>query len=337
MKALVYEGPTRLALRDTETPAPGPGAVAVRPIAVGICGSDVHGYTGSTGRRRAGQVMGHEIVGTVTEVGAGVDLSVGDAVVVNPVLGCGRCAVCADRRSDLCEEVKVMGVDTALPGGFAECLIVPARNAIRVRQAHPACALTEPLAVGLHAARRAGVGPGARVAVIGSGMVGVATAWGALHEGAACVHVVDIDQEKLEGANRIGATGLRTAPGRPLIDVLIEAGVAKVDIVLDAVGSDDTVRSALGATRRGGVVGLVGMATPSLRLPDFTLITNQQQLVGTWCYAEQDFATAAHAVAADPDRFSWLIDRRVELAGAPRAFEELSSGYSPKFKVLVTP
>lgn len=339
MKSLVYEGPRQLSVQDQPMRSLGIGEVEIAPIAVGICGSDVHGYLGETGRRQPGLVMGHEIVGRITAIGETADggLTVGDCVVVNPVVGCGHCEYCRGGNQDLCEHVKVMGVDVDLPGGLAERLVLPIANVVPVPIAEPVCALTEPFAVGLHAARRGGVGPRTTVAVIGSGMVGVATAWGAIHEGAASVCVVDIDPEKLAGAIRIGARGLPARPGQPLTEVLQAAGLPKVDVVLDVVGTNDTIRSALGATRRGGTVVLVGMAIPSPSLPDYALITNQQNIVGTWCYNADDFETAARVVSGAPAEFDWLIDHRVELADAPGVFAKLASGYAPKFKVLVFP
>lgn len=339
MKSLVYEGPRQLSLREQPSRPVRNDEVEIAPIAVGICGSDVHGYLGETGRRQPGLVMGHEIVGRITAIShtAGSHLTVGATVVVNPVVGCAHCESCANGNQDLCDQVKVMGVDVDLPGGLAERLVLPIANVVPVPVAEPVCALTEPFAVGLHAARRGGVGRGATVAVIGSGMVGIATAWGAIHEGASSVSVVDIDPEKLAGADRIGARGLPARPGQPLAEVLESAGLPKADVVLDVVGTNETIRSALGATRRGGTVVLVGMATPSPSLPDYALITNQQQIVGTWCYNSDDFATAARAVSGTPAKFDWLIDHKVELADAPAAFARLSSGYAPKFKVLVIP
>ncbi|WP_430332907.1 zinc-dependent alcohol dehydrogenase [Rhodococcus sp. ACT016] len=339
MKSLVYKGPRQLSVCEQPARTVGIDEVEIAPIAVGICGSDVHGYLGETGRRQPGLVMGHEIVGRITAVGDSADsrLTVGDSVVVNPVVGCAHCEYCRGGNQDLCEQVKVMGVDVDLPGGLAERLVLPIANAVPVPIAEPVCALTEPFAVGLHAARRGGVAPGTTVAVIGSGMVGVATAWGAIHEGAVSVVVVDIDPEKLAGATRIGARGLAARPGQPLTEVLEAAGLPKVDVVLDVVGTNETIRSALGATRRGGTVVLVGMATPSPSLPDYALITNQQHVVGTWCYNADDFETAARAVSGAPAEFDWLIDHKVELTDAPGAFAQLSSGYAPKFKVLVIP
>src|SRR3712207_5176070 len=134
MRALVYHGPHDLGVEDRPDPEPGPDEVLLRITATGICGSDLHGYTGENGRRHAGQIMGHETVGRVVRAGPAVppewELHPGRLATVNPVIGCGSCAACAAGTEQLCPGRRVIGVDPALRSAFAELMTAPARNVV---------------------------------------------------------------------------------------------------------------------------------------------------------------------------------------------------------------
>ena len=179
MRALVYRGPHDIAVEDRPDPEPGPDEVLLRITATGICGSDLHGYTGENGRRHPGQVMGHETVGRIAAVGPGVTgLEPGRLATVNPVVGCGECAQCAAGTEQLCPRRKVIGVDREISSAFAELMLAPARNVVLLPDDLPEeyGALIEPLAVGYHAARNGRVGPDDAVLVIGGGPIGQAAA-----------------------------------------------------------------------------------------------------------------------------------------------------------------
>ncbi len=171
MRALVLSDFWKLTVDDVPDPEAGPGDVLIEVLATGICGSDIHGYTGENGRRVRGQVMGHETVGRVLAVGpdAGSDLAVGDAVAVNPVLWCGDCRQCAVGREQSCPDKRIIGVAPELRSAFAERMAVPARNAVKLPAGMPVehGALVEPLAVGYHALVRGACRAGEAVLVLG--------------------------------------------------------------------------------------------------------------------------------------------------------------------------
>ncbi|MGH3588361.1 MAG: zinc-dependent alcohol dehydrogenase, partial [Pseudonocardia sp.] len=172
MRALVLDDFWQLSVGSVPDPAPGPDDVLIEVVATGICGSDLHGYTGENGRRVRGQVMGHETVGRVLT--AAGDLAVGDAVTVNPVLWCGRCRHCAAGREQACPDKQVIGVAPELVSAFAERMAVPVRNVVPLPEGMPLehGALVEPLAVGYHALVRGACGAGEAVLVIGGGPIG---------------------------------------------------------------------------------------------------------------------------------------------------------------------
>ena len=159
MKALVLRGAYDIAVEERPEPQPGPGEVVVEVIATGICGSDFHGYSGENGRRHPGQVMGHETVGRIDELGSGVtDLAPGQLVTINPVMACGVCAACRDGQQQWCSRRVVLGVAPEIPAAFADRVAAPAKNVVVLPESMPAelGALVEPLAVGYHAVRRGG-------------------------------------------------------------------------------------------------------------------------------------------------------------------------------------
>ncbi len=167
MKALVLRGDYDIAVEERPDPRPGSSEVVVEVIATGICGSDFHGYSGENGRRHPGQVMGHETVGRIDELGSGVTgLAPGQLVTVNPVMGCNDCAACASGQQQWCSRKVVLGVAPEISAAFAERVAVPAANIVTLPEEMPAelGALVEPLAVGYHAVRRGDAdrgGPGA--------------------------------------------------------------------------------------------------------------------------------------------------------------------------------
>jgi threonine dehydrogenase-like Zn-dependent dehydrogenase len=186
MRALVLEDWGKLVVAHHPDPVFGERDVLLEVIATGICGSDLHGYTGENGRRRPGQVMGHETVGRVIAHGSGVDpglLRV--AMTINPVIGCGACGRCRAGRPQLCADRTVIGVAPERPAAFAELLAVPADNLVALPSELPVeyGALVEPLAVGYHAVRRAPVRSGDTVLVIGGGPIGQACVLAAHREG----------------------------------------------------------------------------------------------------------------------------------------------------------
>ncbi|MEV8267347.1 alcohol dehydrogenase catalytic domain-containing protein [Microbacterium sp. NPDC076911] len=318
---------------------PAPHEAMVRTIATGICGSDLHGFTGHNGRRFPGQVMGHESVGRVVGYGSEVDPrtvpQLGAAVTFNPTISCGACPACDSDLAQICLSRQVIGVNEEISAAFAEYVTVPATNLVALPQNMPAHhgALVEPLAVGYHAGIRGGVHGGSTVLVIGAGPIGQAAILAAQRLGAARVLVSEPAQSRRQLSTALGAELLPTGDQ---VDAALELteGLG-VDVVIDAVGYSKTLDTSLRSVRRGGVVVLVGMGSPSIELEAFRISTDERSVVGAFCYSTLEFEQTVEWAATVPDQLETLISTRVPLHEGPGAFRRLADGKSDESKVLV--
>ncbi|WP_314175338.1 zinc-dependent alcohol dehydrogenase [Streptomyces winkii] len=344
MRALVLKGDWQLEVEDLPDPEAAAGEVAISVLATGICGSDVHGFTGENGRRFPGQVMGHETVGRIAGLGAGAAETVehglheGQLVTVNPVIACGGCEACRAGAEQLCPARRVIGVDPAIRSAFAETMTAPAGNAVALPESMPAeyGALVEPLAVGYHAAVRGQCGPGDRVLVIGGGPIGQAAALGALRLGARRVVVSEPHPGRRALLGRLGIAAVD--PGAGELGALAREMLGdRPTATLDAVGTEGTVGDALTVTALGGRVVLVGMHAPRLGLPAYAVSTQERSLIGSFCYSAAEFAQTARWVAGTDTDLSVLIEGRVGLDGAAGSFTALAQGGDHAGKVLVCP
>lgn len=339
MRVLELKEFHQLVVADRDEPAAGPGEVVIDVVATGICGSDIHGYTGENGRRIPGQVMGHETVGHIAALGPGTGghgLAVGQPVTFNPLISCNDCDACSAGQQQHCPERTVIGVNPAIVSAFAEQVVVPASNVVPLSTETPIVygALIEPLAVAFHAVRRARIGSGHKVLVIGGGPIGQSVILAALQEGARQVLVSEMDPARRALCERLGATALDPATA-PLEQQVRAAFGTLADTTVDAVGIKPTIAGALEATKFGGVVSLVGMGSPELAFNAYRVSTEEREIVGSFCYNNQDFRDAAAWVDQGSPVLSELISREVSMEDADAAFAGLASADGTAGKVLV--
>ena len=339
MKALVLRGAYDIGVEDRPEPRCEPGAVVIRVIATGICGSDFHGYSGENGRRHPGQVMGHETVGRIDELGDEVSgFSIGQLVTVNPVMGCGACPACQSGQQQWCSRRVVLGVAPEISAAFADRVTVRAENVVALPEEMPEelGALVEPLAVGYHAVRRGGAGADDRLLVIGGGPIGQACLLAARRAGVSALAVSDVSPSRRELCARLGARVID-----PTSQDLAEAVTAQLGgpatLVIDAVGVDKTVADAFAASGLGARIVLVGMGSPRLELDAYAVSTGERTLIGAFTYTADDFAETAAWVGTVPDGIEALIDGRVGWDEAPQSFDDLARGRSAASKILVFP
>jgi threonine dehydrogenase-like Zn-dependent dehydrogenase len=342
MRAVQVRGRGLFEVARVPVPEPGPGQVRVRVEACGICGSDLHLF--EQGLFPPGHTPGHEPAGVIDAVGPGVVAgpAPGTRVAVEPMSGCGHCALCRAGRYAICREARLAGVH--LPGGLAQAIVVPADNV------HPApaeldprlIALAEPMAVVVHALRRGGLLAGQRVLVLGAGSVGLLAVAAARRLGAGEVWVTaryphQDERARALGAARVLAESAATPAG---LDGL--GREAPIDLVVETVGGrSDTLRAAAAAVRPGGTVSVVGVFWGTVGLDPMPLLLKEITLAWSYCYGEDhlgdDFPKAIDVISAERHALAPLVTHTVALDDAARAFQLAADRRAGAVKVSVVP
>ncbi len=334
MKALVFDGPHQLRLTDLPEPEPGEGEVKLRVRACGICGSDVHGYTGESGRRTAGQVMGHEFAGEVLSVGRGVgDWGAGDRVAVYNIVPGSDAHLFPAEMIQCSPGKKVLGVNTGKVGAFAEYICVPAANLARLSPAvsFAKALLNEPLAVSYHALRH--VPESAKTLVIvGGGTIGQCLARVAQVMGRWQVYLLEPLAEKRSLAATTGATVLP-----PDLEELAKHLPNGADASIEAVGVEGTLLTSLRVIKPGGTLVVLGNLAKQVTLPYQEISSYEKKLVGSYGFSPSDFRTIIGWINEGKFELDSLLTGTCTLEETPQVFEELASGRRQAVKIVVEP
>jgi L-iditol 2-dehydrogenase len=342
MKALLLSKYRQLEIAEVPTPAVGAGEVLIRVGACGICGSDVHGYDGSSGRRIPPIVMGHEAAGRIATVGAGVTgLTEGDRVTFDSTIYCGACGYCKRGEVNLCDHRQVLGVscgDYRRAGAFAEFVTVPARVAYKLPESisFAEAAMLEAVAVAIHAVSLAEISTESTALVVGAGTIGVLILQALRAAGCKRVFVSDVDSTRLKLAKELGSVDVLLADGGVVAQILQRTGGAGVDAALEAVGRNETVSAAIASVRKGGTVVLVGNISPDVTLPLQKVVTRQIRLQGS-CASAGEYPQAIELMARGAIRVKPLITAVAPLAEGPQWFERLYAREPNLMKVVLTP
>jgi 2-desacetyl-2-hydroxyethyl bacteriochlorophyllide A dehydrogenase len=337
VRALLYHGNSRLSVEEVEPRHAGAGEVRVRIDSVGLCRSDLYGYSGRNQRRDEvlgeGEtlVMGHEAVGVIDELGAGVEgLEIGQPVAIDPIEGCGECEFCQAGDTNLCPSRRVYGCIPAAPGGFADTMVAPAINACPLHGERPLewGSLIEPLTVGEHGVRIAGVEKSTRVLVVGGGVIGLGAGLAAARRGAT-VTVSEPVAERRAVAEGLGLTAV--APED------LEALGPEFDCALDCVARPATIATAVQATGRRGTVVLVGIWADEVPLPVSRVVENETRVIGSFAYAHQDFVDVAEWIAGTDIDLASLIELRVGFDTVIDAFERYADGSFDAIRTIFQP
>ena len=343
MKALLLTAPGVLEIEDVPEPVIGDDDVLVRVGAVGICGSDVHGMDGSSGRRIPPLVMGHEAAGTIEAVGRSVEgWAAGDPVTFDSTVYCGACAFCLEGLTNLCDRRRVLGVATdeyRRDGAFAERVAVPARILHRLPPgvSMVEAALTEPLAVALHAVSRATLAEAGSALVVGTGLIGLLIIAALRAAGVERILALDLSESRLARATVIGATDVVRSDGGAVGDRLRAlTGGRGPDIAFEAVGIAATVAVAIDAVRKGGTVVLVGNVVPAAHLPLQWVVSRQLTLAGTAASCGE-YAPALELIAARRIDVASLVSAVAPLSEGAAWFERLRTPGTDLLKVVLEP
>ncbi len=346
MKALVLTAPSRLELNPSFTdPVPGDDEVLLRVRACGICGSDIHGWDGSTGRRRPPLIMGHEASGEILAVGPRAGRwKAGDRVTFDSTISCGQCGPCRSGQVNLCENRRVVGVAPAeyrQHGAFAEKLALPGRilYALPDQLSFTHAAMVEPVSIAVHAVQRVKISPTDTAVVIGAGMIGLFVIQVLRWAGARQIIAVDLAENRLALARTLGATHVLKSDACD-----VPAEVAKLtagngaDVALEVVGIGPTLNLAIATLRRGGHAVLVGNLAP--KTADFPLqaiVTKELTLHGT-CGSAGEYPLCLDLIARGEVRVDPMISAVASLDEGPAWFDKLSAPDGAKYmKVILTP
>jgi L-iditol 2-dehydrogenase len=335
MRQAVVEGPGEIVIREVGIPPLAPNELLMRTERIGICGSDVHVFDGKHPYTIYPVVQGHEVSGTVAEVGTEVEgFTIGDRITFAPQVTCGTCHACQNGMYHICETLKVMGFQT--DGAAQDFFAVPAANALKLGRdmSLDQGALVEPIAVALHALGRAGRVEG-NVLVLGAGPIGNLVAQIAHAKGAESTMVTDISGFRLAKAQECGVTHAVNTQTADLKEAILEHfGPNGPDLIVECVGSQATIDEAIDSARKGTtvvVVGVFGMK-PAV---DVGLIQDRElTLRGSLMYQKSDFVEAVRIIESEGLVLDPLITHRYPLEGYLEAYRQIKSG-NEHLKVLI--
>jgi len=343
MKALLLSEYNRLEVVNMPMPRPGPDEVLIKVEACGICGSDVHGYDGSSGRRIPPLVMGHEAAGVLAAAGSKVkDLKEGQPVTFDSTVYCGECEFCRTGESNLCQNRQVIGVatpDFKRDGAFAEYIVVPRRivHPLPEKLSFAEAAMVEPLSVAVHAVALSQLPKNGAALVVGAGMIGLLVVQALREAGCSSVIVSDIDDSRLDLARKLGATAVVNAKSSDTAEeVKKHSGGVGVDVALEAVGSTPTINAAIESVRRGGTVTLIGNVVPTVEIPLQVVVSRQLRLQGTAASAGE-YPACIDMLASGRVNIKPLISMIAPLEDGPDWFGRLHAREANLMKVILTP
>jgi 2-desacetyl-2-hydroxyethyl bacteriochlorophyllide A dehydrogenase len=338
MKALMYLGPKDMQVVDIEQPSPQKGEVKIAVKYVGICGSDVHGYLGTTGRRIPPMIMGHEFSGEVCEVGEGVTrFKKGDLVTVNPILNCCTCSYCESGDINICQNRRFLGT-MDVNGAFCEYLCVEEDRVLHLPKGmdEKLGAMIEPLAVAYRSVQWALPLKGKNVLIAGAGAIGLLILKMAVYYGAANIIVSDLSDGRLATAKSLGAT-LTVNPATDDVEaVLKEKGLRDViDVTIEAVGITPTAQQSINLVRNMGKVIWVGNSAQMIEINMQQVVTRELVIYGNYVYNMEDFKNAMELLGKGEVNVDSLISKVISIEETTPMFDRLAGGDTTMIKVLV--
>ncbi len=344
MKALLLDRYKHISFTDVPDPGkPGEHDLLVRVKASAICGSDVHGYDGSTGRRIPPVIMGHEAAGEVVSAGSGVKaFRAGDRITFDSTIYCGTCFFCRRGEVNLCDNRQVLGVscdDYRRDGTFAELVLIPEHIAYRLPDgvSFVEAALTEPAAVAAHAVSITPIVLNETAAVVGTGLIGLLLIQILRASGSGRIIALDTDSARLETALSFGAD-YAFNPSEPdsLQRVRELTGDRGADRVFEAVGATGPVATAVNIVRKGGSVTLIGNITPGIELPLQSIVTRQIKLIGS-CAIAGEYPAVLDLIERKKIDVMPLVSAVAPLSEGPSWFERLYGREKGLLKVVLEP
>jgi len=321
-------------LVENEIPEPRENEVVIEVGYAGICGSDLHAFNGEHPLVAPGKILGHEFTGRIHKVGSNVEnLKVGEAVVLEPSVTCGKCYNCTHGRYNICSNLDVIGC-TATNGGFQKYVAVPARKVYSIRElSMKRATLTEPFAVGIHGVRMSTFKPGDEVLVIGSGPIGVFTIIFLYLSGAKRIVVVDLIDERLNLISKLCPGIIAIKPED--LDKKELFSFEGPDVVFECVGLDVTTNMAIENARKGSEVVILGVPPAESTIKLIYVQDRELKITGSLMYVMEDYLIAMELLKKNAVDFEKLITDIYPFEKLPEAFEYAQTNKSKAIKVLI--
>lgn len=339
--AMFMTGLNQMEMREVPVPLVRADQVLVKMEYVGIGCSDIHYLEyGRMGDSVINQdfILGHECAGAIVEVGSAVEsLKVGDKVVLEPSITCGRCEFCKGGKYNLCPNVEFLATPP-YHGCLEEYIVFPANMCFKL----PANittkegALVEPLAVGIHAASQGNVGIGDSVVILGAGCIGLVTLLACIARGATDIIVVDMKQKSLEYALELGATSIINAAEGDVLEAISGiTGKKGVDVVVETAGNKQTIKQTADIIKRGGTIVLVGLAPENIIDYDFAQIMNKEASIKSVFRYRNNYIKAINAIAQGNIDVSGIVTHEYEFADTAAAFDFVIHNKNDVVKAMI--
>ncbi len=333
MKAAVLHAPHDLRIEDIPTPQPGDNQVRIAVQTVGICGGDLHFYTGSHPYANYPRVHGHELAGRIDAVGKNVTLPPGTRVVLEPLLPCGYCYPCSIGRYNCCDHLRVVGAH--VDGAFAEYVVADANYVHPVPDAIPNdhAATVEPYTIAAHGIDRAGVQPGEQVLVVGCGAIGLCLV-DLLVSKKAIVTAADLSPYRLELARRMGAARIVNTAETDLVETIQSSTNGGMPVVFEATG----VRAVMEMTERlvasAGRIVIIGLTNDPVTFTGINFTKREMSVLGSRNSAG-NFPPVINAMAEGKLHPDVLITHRFPFEHITEAFKTAAADNSTTGKIII--
>ena len=338
MKAWVYHGPEVLRLETVDDVFPKEHEVKVKVKATGICGSDVHGYAGLTGRRVPPMIMGHEFSGVVAELGSGVSsLHVGDHVAPYPLSYCGECEFCRKGMTHICLKKRAFGV-LDCNGSMAEYICVPESTAIKIKDEtdFALAAMVEPLAVALRGIHHAGDLRGKHVLIVGAGTIGLFVLALARLAHPAKIYISDLSDHRLAVARQLGADLVIRSDQQDVPLVVREnTNGLGADISIECVGISPTAQQTIASLKQGGLAVWIGNSAKMIETNMQAVVTRELMVHGSFLYSLDEFREVIGLLDRQVIDIRPVISQEIAFDQVADMFHQLYQSPGSLIKVII--
>lgn len=333
----VMTAPGKIEFREIPVPEIGENEVLIKIMRIGVCGSDIHVYHGEHPFTSYPVTQGHEVSGEVVKTGTAVSgIKPGQKVTIQPQVVCGRCYPCRHGKYNLCEELKVMGFQTTGVASHYFAVDQAKVTPLPDEMSYDEGAMIEPLAVAVHAVRRAGDVKGAKIAVLGAGPIGILVAQAAKGMGADQVMITDVSSLRLEKAKECGVDFCVNTRNQDFGEAMVHNfGPDKADVIYDCAGNNITMGQAIKYARKGSVIILVAVFAGPGQLDLAVLNDHELDLNTSMMYRNEDYLDAIRLVNEKKVVLAPLVSKHFAFGDYLKAYQYIDENRESTMKVII--